>query len=54
MTEREMLIAAFNRENIGFNEEGNTIEVERGYIGFVIEVLFRDDGSLKDLGAYES
>ncbi len=54
MTEREMLIIAFRREKIEFYEEGNTIEVERGYIGFVTEFSFRDDGSLKNLGAYES
>ncbi len=54
MTEREMLIIAFHRENISFNEEGNIIEVEKGYIGFITVFSFRDDGSLKDLGAYES
>lgn len=34
-------------------QQVTTIEVERGYVGFFTRFEFNNDGSLKDLGAWE-
>lgn len=56
MTDKEKILEMLARA--GFEGdltyvEKNSFCVERGYFGFVCSFEFNDDGSLKDLGAFE-
>lgn len=56
MTDKETILEMLKRA--GFerditHQEDKSLCVERGYFGFVTSFEFNDDGSLKDIGAYE-
>ena len=56
MTDKEILLDMIKRA--GYEGDLTYVEadsfcVERGYFGFVCSFEFNDDGSLKDIGAYE-
>lgn len=56
MTDKEILLDMIKRAGYEGDltyVEDNSFCVERGYFGFVCSFEFNDDGSLKDMGAYE-
>lgn len=53
MTDKETLMNMMIRANIDFKEHGSYLMVEGGYIGFVSEIHFNEDGSLNSIEAYE-
>ena len=56
MTDKEILLDMIKRagfENDLTYVEADSFCVERGYCGFLMNFEFNDDGSLKDMGAYE-
>ena len=65
MTDKETLLAMLTRAGIREGERDgwvrapdsfghqDAIEIERGYAGFAVLLAFNEDGSLRDIAAYE-
>lgn len=53
MTDRERIIEMLTRAKIEYTEKDYELSVERGYVGFASTFTFNEDGSLKNLEAYE-
>jgi hypothetical protein len=58
MTELEMFLAACKREKITVEEtvkkdKTTIITIEKGYVGFFVDIEFRSDGTMKNIGAWE-
>jgi hypothetical protein len=54
MTDREKLVTLLDEWKVEYAvTEYGSVRVERGYFGFYTDFIFKNDGSFKDMGAYE-